>query len=88
MIKRTLDAGAQTIMLPFVESAEEAARAVGWAKYPPDGQRGVAAVAGDYFGYGFSFIASASDMALMTGAAKAAFAAIRGDGARTAAGGR
>jgi len=43
-IKRVLDAGAATIMLPFVETADEAADAVRWAKYPPDGQRGVAAV--------------------------------------------
>lgn len=56
LIKRVLDAGANTIMVPFVETAEEARRAVSFAKYPPTGVRGVAAVhrasrfgaAGDY----------------------------------------
>jgi len=44
MVKRTLDAGAQTLMFPFIESAEEARRAVSFTRYPPDGVRGVAAV--------------------------------------------
>ena len=44
MIKQALDAGAQTIMRPFVETAEDAARAVAAAKYPPEGTRGVAAI--------------------------------------------
>ncbi|MAU96717.1 MAG: 2-dehydro-3-deoxyglucarate aldolase [Fulvimarina sp.] len=43
-IKKVLDAGAQTLMVPFVETAEEAAAAVSAAKYPPVGIRGVAAV--------------------------------------------
>ena len=44
LIKRVLDAGAQTIMPPFVETAEEARRAVASARYPPQGVRGAAAV--------------------------------------------
>ena len=44
LVKRVLDAGAQTIMLPFVQTAEEARAAVRVAKYPPAGVRGVAAV--------------------------------------------
>lgn len=44
LVKRVLDAGAQTIMLPFVQTAEEAKQAVAYAKYPPEGVRGVAAV--------------------------------------------
>lgn len=44
LIKRVLDAGAQTIMVPFVQTAEEARQAVSFAKYPPEGVRGVAAV--------------------------------------------
>lgn len=44
MVKRVLDAGAQTLMFPFIESAEEARRAVSFTRYPPDGVRGVAAV--------------------------------------------
>ena len=42
MVKRALDAGAQTVMLPFVQNAEEARRAVAYTRYPPDGVRGVA----------------------------------------------
>ena len=44
LIKRVLDAGAQSIMLPFVQTVEEARLAVACAKYPPLGIRGVAAV--------------------------------------------
>lgn len=44
MVKRALDAGAQSLMFPFVQSAEEAKRAVAYTRYPPDGVRGVAAM--------------------------------------------
>lgn len=44
LFKRALDLGAQTVMVPFVDSAEDARRAVSYAKYPPMGQRGFAAV--------------------------------------------
>ena len=42
MVKRVLDAGATTVMFPFVQNAEEAARAVAATRYPPKGQRGMA----------------------------------------------
>ncbi len=42
LIKRVLDIGAQTILVPFVENAEEAAAAVAATRYPPHGIRGVA----------------------------------------------
>jgi len=42
MVKRALDGGAQSLMLPFVQNAEEAKRAVAYTRYPPDGIRGVA----------------------------------------------
>lgn len=42
MIKRALDAGAQTLLLPFVQDADEARRAVAYTRYPPAGVRGVA----------------------------------------------
>ncbi len=42
MIKRALDAGAQTLLLPFVQDADEARRAVAYTRYPPEGVRGVA----------------------------------------------
>lgn len=38
-IKRILDAGAMGIVVPMVNSAEEAANAVRYAKYPPEGVR-------------------------------------------------
>lgn len=41
-IKRLLDVGAQTLLVPYVQSAEEAARAVAAVRYPPEGIRGVA----------------------------------------------
>lgn len=44
LFKRALDLGAQTVMVPFVDSAEAARRAVSYAKYPPQGVRGFAAV--------------------------------------------
>lgn len=39
--KRLLDIGAQTILIPYVETAEEAALAVAGMRYPPRGIRGV-----------------------------------------------
>jgi 4-hydroxy-2-oxoheptanedioate aldolase len=42
IIKRTLDVGARTIVIPYVQSVEEAQRAVAATRYPPQGVRGVA----------------------------------------------
>lgn len=42
IVKRTLDVGAQTLLFPFVQDAQEAARAVAATRYPPRGIRGVA----------------------------------------------
>jgi len=42
MVKRALDAGALSLLLPFVQNAEEARRAVAYTRYPPEGVRGVA----------------------------------------------
>jgi len=41
-IKRVLDVGAQSLLIPYVSSAEEAKRAVSYTRYPPAGVRGVA----------------------------------------------
>jgi 4-hydroxy-2-oxoheptanedioate aldolase len=41
LIKRALDIGSQTILVPYVQNAEEAARAVAATRYPPSGIRGV-----------------------------------------------
>ena len=45
LIKRVLDIGAQSILVPYVQNAEEARRAVAAVRYPPAGMRGVAAAA-------------------------------------------
>lgn len=41
-IKRVLDIGIQTLVIPFVQNADEARAAVAATRYPPDGVRGVA----------------------------------------------
>lgn len=41
-IKRLLDAGVRNLLIPFVQNAEEARRAVAATRYPPQGVRGVA----------------------------------------------
>lgn len=40
-IKRMLDAGAQTLLIPYISTAEEAKNAVAYTRYPPNGVRGV-----------------------------------------------
>jgi 2-dehydro-3-deoxyglucarate aldolase len=42
IVKRVLDAGAQTLLFPLVQDADEARRAVAATRYPPDGVRGMA----------------------------------------------
>src|SRR6266576_1799743 len=41
-IKRVLDIGAQSLLIPYVSTPEEAAAAVSYTRYPPKGVRGVA----------------------------------------------
>jgi 4-hydroxy-2-oxoheptanedioate aldolase len=41
-IKRYLDIGAQSLLIPYVQNAEEAKAAVAYTRYPPAGVRGVA----------------------------------------------
>jgi len=43
LIKQVLDIGAQTIMVPMVETAKQAAECARSVRYPPDGARGLAA---------------------------------------------
>lgn len=45
LIKRVLDIGAQSVLIPYVQNADEARRAVAAVRYPPAGIRGVAAAA-------------------------------------------
>jgi 4-hydroxy-2-oxoheptanedioate aldolase len=42
LIKRYLDIGVQTLLIPFVQTEEEAQRAVAATRYPPKGVRGYA----------------------------------------------
>lgn len=44
ILKRLLDVGVQTLLVPFVQSAAEAERTVAATRYPPRGVRGVATV--------------------------------------------
>jgi 2-keto-3-deoxy-L-rhamnonate aldolase RhmA len=51
MVKRILDGGAQTVLFPFVQNADEAKRAVAATRYPPQGVRGMAGMSrGSKFG--------------------------------------
>jgi 4-hydroxy-2-oxoheptanedioate aldolase len=44
LIKRLLDCGAQTLLIPYVQNAEEARAAVAAMRYPPAGIRGFAGI--------------------------------------------
>ncbi|MFV3126540.1 HpcH/HpaI aldolase family protein [Niveispirillum sp. KHB5.9] len=62
LVKRVMDAGARTVMLPFVETAEEARAAVSYTRYPPDGVRGVAAIhRGSRYGRVADYLKRAND---------------------------
>jgi 4-hydroxy-2-oxoheptanedioate aldolase len=54
LIKKAYDSGAVAVMVPQISTAEEAARAVQYARYPPLGQRGVSpnwpSITGDDWG--------------------------------------
>ena len=52
-IKRVMDAGADGVIVPMVNSAEEARKAVESVRYPPDGKRGVGLARAQ--GYGSNF---------------------------------
>ena len=53
VIKRVLDAGADGIIVPMVNSRVEAEKAIKYAKYPPDGSRGVGLARAQGYGYRF-----------------------------------
>ena len=44
LIKRFIDLGADTLLIPYVQSPEEAAAAVRATRYPPEGIRGVSSL--------------------------------------------
>lgn len=44
LVKRLLDVGAQTLIIPYVQNAAEARLAVASTRYPPEGLRGVSGI--------------------------------------------
>lgn len=50
-IKQMLDIGAQTLLVPMIESAEQAREAVASVRYPPAGKRGIGAALARASGY-------------------------------------
>lgn len=62
MIKRVLDAGAQTLLVPFVQDADEARAAVAATRYPPKGKRGMAGMSrGSRFGTRPGYLTGGAD---------------------------
>jgi 2-keto-3-deoxy-L-rhamnonate aldolase RhmA len=66
-IKRAVDLGIDGIMIPQVESAEEARRAAAAAYYPPAGRRGLAPglIRASQFGQDASYVGTASERLLL-----------------------
>ncbi|HTT08931.1 MAG TPA: aldolase/citrate lyase family protein [Gammaproteobacteria bacterium] len=61
-IKKALDVGAAGVIVPQVNTAQDAARVVKLCKYPPVGTRGVGIARAHGYGYGFAdYIASANE---------------------------
>lgn len=62
VVKRVLDAGASTVLFPFVQDAEEARRAVAATRYPPQGVRGVApGTRASRYGAAYNYFKTAND---------------------------
>ena len=53
IIKKVLDAGAQGIIVPMVNSKKDALQAVNSVKYPPQGNRGVGLARAQNYGFNF-----------------------------------
>lgn len=53
LIKRVMDAGAHGVIVPMVNTAQDAEKAVKSVKYPPVGFRGVGLTRAQKFGFGF-----------------------------------
>ncbi|MBQ0720280.1 MAG: 2,4-dihydroxyhept-2-ene-1,7-dioic acid aldolase [Gammaproteobacteria bacterium] len=74
-IKKALDSGAAGIIVPQINTAEQAALAVNYAKYPPQGQRGVGISRAQGYGFSFSeYIEQANDKVLVVVQAEHALA--------------
>ena len=67
VLKRVLDAGVEGVMIPLVETAEEARAAVASCRYPPAGRRGAAASSARASNYGMApdYVATCADNLLV-----------------------
>ena len=54
IIKRVLDAGAEGIIIPMINSENDALKAIKSVRYPPKGNRGVGLARAQNYGFGFS----------------------------------
>ena len=61
VLKRVLDLGATSVMVPGVRSVDEARRAVEALRYPPEGIRGIAPVRAGKFGLDKDYLKQAND---------------------------
>ncbi len=53
VIKQVLDAGADGVIVPMINSKEDALKAIKYVKYPPEGKRGVGLSRAQNYGVGF-----------------------------------
>lgn len=66
LIKRALDIGADGVVIPFVESADQLQQAMAMSKYPPQGSRGIGAERATLWGQCFAeHAAEANDQVLV-----------------------
>ncbi len=66
LIKRALDIGADGIVIPWVENADQLRQAVAWARYPVEGKRGIGAERATLWGqYLIEHTAEANDHVLV-----------------------
>ena len=66
-LKRVLDVGAEAVLIPSIETAEEARAAVAACRYPPHGRRGTASssVRASNYGMAPDYVASCADNLLI-----------------------
>lgn len=67
MLKQVLDLGVQTVVVPMVDTAEQAAKIAAAVRYPGAGSRGMGAVLARASGYGeiVDYVSSANDQILL-----------------------
>lgn len=65
-IKRVLDIGVTNIMIPMVDSVEEAESLVKAVQYPPEGDRGIAGSRATDYGLNFDEYVSSADEVIQT----------------------